>query len=208
MTVPTWLADAASLVMVVVIVLCLGRMAMARHLGRRCSYDGDGACVLMGLLMIWMLQPSLTLSARGLWQIIFALMVLWFLAKTLRELLATSPERRRGGNHVLHHVCHAVMALAMVLMLSMGSSTSVVGGMRMTGAGHDPIMSFVIGGILLGFCVWQLDGIWAITTHRWPASSDDGQVAVGTHVLLAPRLELGVYAAMAAVMAFTLLAMR
>ena len=38
--------------MVVVIVLCLGRMAMARHLGRRCSYDGDGACVLMGLLMI------------------------------------------------------------------------------------------------------------------------------------------------------------
>lgn len=208
MTVPIWLADAASLVMAAVIVICIGRMAVARHRGRRCSYDGDGACALMGLVMIWMLQPSLTLEARGLWQIVFALMALWFLAKTLRELLATSAEHRRGRNHVLHHVCHALMALAMVLMLSMGSSTSVAGGMRMTGGGHDPILPFLIAGILLGFCVWQLDGIWAITTHRWPASSDDGEVAVGTQVLLAPRLELGVYAAMAAVMAVTLLAMR
>jgi hypothetical protein len=162
---PTWLAYSFAVVMVAVSVYCVFRLVLARPMGRRNHYDINLAHVLMGGGMVGMLVPRWNIVEVGAWEVVFGVMALYFLARSVRYLGA----RRSAAvpdshlHHISHYPIHMVMACAMLYMywLGMPITAPIAQSMSMSSAVHagDPSLTLFLVVVILASAVWQLDSI-------------------------------------------------
>lgn len=233
---PTWLGYLFAAVMMVVGIYCLGRLLAVAPLGRRCHLGVNVGHVLMAFAMVGMLVPRWNVLPVGLWEVVFAAMAVWFLARSIRSFRVVTADHGVGalaaseGSHTRHYLVHMFMASAMLYMYWLGmpitGGTGVSGSMSAmsgpsAGAG-DPGLTFFLVVVLLASSVWQLDGIERTAPARQAALAGAGgggtAGAVGSlssaaaddpdeRRWLAPRLEVGCHIAMCVVMAYMLVLM-
>jgi len=221
---PTWLAYGFAVLMVTVSVYCIGRLAVAKRWGRRNHYDVNISHVLMGLAMVGMLVPRWNVIPNALWELVFGIIALWFLALSVRFVRLHGVEGTDDDHvhHISHYLIHMVMACAMLYMYwlgmpittSSGTSTSMMSGPP-AGAG-DPGLTLLIIAVLVGSAVWQLDSIGEFSPRRLALSAVGGGAggndtdetrSGGEERWLAPRLEVACHIAMCLTMGYMLVLM-
>lgn len=218
---PTWLAYSFAVLMVSVSVYCIGRLVLARRLGRRNHYAVSISHVLMGIAMIGMLVPRWNKVPNGLWEAVFGIIALYFGARSVRFVVrhgvaGTSDDH---VHHLSHYVIHMIMVCAMLYMYwlgmpiiaSSGSSMSMSGPPQ--GAG-DPSLTLFLIAVLLASAVWQLDSISRYSPHlALSGVGSDGRGSVQTSgdeieaPWLAPRLEIVCHITMCLTMGYMLVLM-
>lgn len=173
---PSWIGYLFAAAMMLVGAYCLGRLAGLFLL--RCRDGGDIAAghVLMALAMVGMLVPRWNIGSVGLWEIVFALSALWFVARAVRVVNHDGFSFAAGaGRHLRHYVIHAVMACTMLYMYWLGMPMSGSGAMSGTGrsvagmgqsmssgppaGAGDPVLTLFLIVVMIVSAVWQLDGI-------------------------------------------------
>jgi hypothetical protein len=218
---PTWLAYGFAVLMVSVSLYCVGRLALARRLDRRNHYDVNLGHVLMGFAMVGMLVPRYNVIPNGYWEVAFAVLALWFLAKSIQAVGRSGVSASDHDHSFSHYSIHMVMSCAMLYMYWLGmpitarSGTSTMMSGPPVGAG-DPSLTFLLIAVLFASAVWQLDGIGRFSPRRELVASaagagfPDGTVALpgnDARLLLAPRLEIGCHVAMCLTMGYMLVLM-
>lgn len=233
---PSWLGYLFAALMMAIGVYCLGRLLAVGRLGRRCHVDVNVGHVLMAFAMVGMLVPRWNVLPLGLWELVFAVMAVWFLVRATRAVRVVAGDRGLGslaateGSHARHYLIHMVMSCAMLYMYWLGlpvaGPTGAVGGTSAmsgppAGAG-DPGLTLFLIVVLLTSAVWQLDGIerWApARTMTLATASGEGPGAAladggaparndpDERPWLAPRLEVGCHVAMCVTMAYMLVIM-
>jgi hypothetical protein len=214
---PTWLAYMFAALTAVVAVYCVTRLIVARPRGSVIEYDVDVCHALMAVAMIGMLVPRWNEVSPTVWEVVFLIFLVWFIAKAAMDY------RARHGipgpvvtDHVRHHLFHGLMAFAMLDMYWIGmplSSAHSGSGMAMSGAHTNPLVTLLAVVALLGFTLWEVDatfvrGSAAVMVadaggHGWLLVRSDVSPA-GTHPLLTPRLEAASFTIMCITMAFSL----
>jgi hypothetical protein len=218
---PTWLVYGFAAVMAWVSGFCVVRLALATHLGRQTHYDVNLSHVLMGVAMIGMLVPRWNAIPNGLWEIVFAVVALYFLALSAR-FVAVHGMRGIDDDHVhhiSHYLIHAVLACGMLYMYWLGMPITTMSGtdMSMSGPPHgagDPGLTLLLIGILVASAIWQLETIGefarqpgvAVGAIAGALGGDPGKATEGCddRPWLAPRLEIGDHIAMCITMAYML----
>jgi Domain of unknown function (DUF5134) len=174
MTGLSWIPDAFAAIMIVVAVVSVARLATAAYAlrwGLTVDSDADVAHVLMAIAMAGMLSASLHTLPNVVWEVVFALVSVWFIGRVARE------ERGRGlrGWAVSCHSPHLVHSVAMVYMfaalitpgaMSAGSGVAGTGaagsdGMAMGGGSgpgeHATTLALILILVLAGYTVRDLD---------------------------------------------------
>ncbi len=225
---PDWLAYWFAALMISISVYCIGRLALARHLGRRNQTDVTVAHVLMGFAMVGMLVPRWNVVPVGLFELVFAVLAVYFLVGATRFLTARAAvatgDRQR---HVTHMLIHMVMACAMLYMywLGMPIAATASGAAMMgppSGAG-DPALTLLLVAVLAVSAIWQLDTLSRFRREPQlalaavggtpppeppsPPPGDGSPPSVAAVPWLAPRLEIGCHVVMAITMAYMLVLM-
>lgn len=229
---PTWLAYGFAGLMVAISLYCIGRLLLAKRLNRRNHYDVNVSHVLMGAAMAGMLVPSWNYVPNGLWEVIFALIALWFTGLSIQFVVQHGLKGTDDAHahHISHYLIHMVMACAMLYMYWVGAPTAgsnMSMASRATSAG-DPGLTLLLVAILFGSAVWQLDAIsrfaprqlslvgassGAATAGAGPyiadddGASDDGVADYAPQRWLAPRLEIGCHICMCITMGYMLILM-
>jgi hypothetical protein len=224
---PTWLAYGFAVLMVSVSIYCIGRLVLAKRLGRRNHFAVNVSHVLMGIAMVGMLVPRWNWIPNGLWEVIFGVVSLYFLATSV-GFVALHGARGTDDDHVhhlSHNLIHMVMGCAMLYMYWLGAPTaaSSSGDMSMSGPPvgvGDPSLTLLIITVLFASAIWQLDSIsrfspanqLAIVTLGGDAGGASGSSAplrTGDHQppWLAPRLEVACHIAMCLTMGYMLVLM-
>jgi hypothetical protein len=232
---PSWLAYTFAALMIAVSVYCLGRLVLARRLGRRNHTDVNIAHVLMGFAMVGMLVPDWNVLPVGLWEVVFAVMAIYFLYFTVLHVANNGLLASPASDHVAHPLIHMVMACSMLYMYWLGmpmSSSDHMMGMSMSGAPStgDPLLTAFLAIVLLVSAIRQLDvigrfspsrtgsrtlalstvGAGSAPTNGSGSATGNGAAPMETHALeplLAPRLEVACHIAMCVTMAYMLLLM-
>jgi hypothetical protein len=220
---PVGFAYGFAVLMVSVSVYCIGRLALASRLKRRNHIDVNVAHVLMGAAMVGMLVPRWNVVPNGLWELVFGVIALHFLAQTIRIVaehgLRGIDEDRL--HHISHYMIHMVMACAMLYMYWLGMPNSGSGSSSMVMSGSharagDPILTLFLVAVLLASAIWQLDSISVKSSYRVTLSTVGAAVGTGDLMepaggderpWLAPRLEVGCHIAMCLTMAYMLVLM-
>ena len=164
MTGLSWIPDAFAAIMIVVAVVSAARLAAAAYAlrwGLTVDSDADVAHVLMAIAMAGMLTASLHTLPNVAWEVVFALVSVWFIGRVARE------ERGRGlrGWAVSCHSPHLVHSVAMVYMfaamITPGTAPAGTGGMAMGGgsgpAEHATTLALILILVLAGYTVRDLD---------------------------------------------------
>lgn len=225
---PVDLAYGLAVLMAVVAVYCIGRLALAAPMGRSNHADVNVGHVLMGVAMVGMLVPRLSVVPNGGWELVFAGFAVYFGTMGARSYGA----RRRRAAHVdrthpvSHYVIHLVMSVAMVYMFHVGMPThGPAAAMAMVPRRapiSDPGLTLVLITVLFASATWQVDVV-----SRGSRASALALVDVGVHgsggstavdvaqappaergrPFLAPRLEIGCHVAMCVTMGYMLILM-
>ena len=203
---------------------CSVRLVLARRLGRQTHYDVNLSHVLMGVAMIGMLVPRWNAIPNGLWEIVFAVVALYFVALSVR-FLAVHGIRGIDDDHVhhiSHYLIHAVLACAMLYMYWLGMPITTTSGasMSMSGPPHgagDPGLTLLLVSILVASAIWQLESIGEFARQPRVAVGAGGRAMGGAlgkategdddRPWLAPRLEIGDHIVMCITMAYVLVVM-
>jgi hypothetical protein len=242
MMVPSLLIDFLAALMLAVSLYFAGRLLVARTWHRKIHVEVDFAELVMGVAMAGMLRPALNAFPNGLWEVIFTGFALWFV---YRNIHFVSRHGLVGGDmivryHRLHYPLHILMSFSMLYMYLAGSPVATVHGQMSMAAPTGTTADFValpllFAVLLLGFSVWQLDGINRLRPARLVVDARDRNVVTtppfeptsahsansGSTPLdqtdplerwqverwLAPRLETGCLIAMSVTMAFLLILM-
>jgi len=173
---PSWLGYLFAAALMVVGAYCLARLVGLLVLRCRDGRDIAAGHVLMAFAMVGMLVPRWNIAAVGFWEVVFAVLALWFFTRSgLTVTYEGFSLSGTPGRHLRHYLIHAVMAATMLYMYWLGmpmtgSGTMVGMGGSMpdmsqsmssgppVGAG-DPGLTLFLIVILLVSAVWQLDGI-------------------------------------------------
>ena len=162
---PAWLYYLLAVVMLAVAAYSVVLFAVSGPAHRRAGRDVEVSHVAMGLAMAGMFVPSWSFGPNLVWELVFAAMLVWFVARTAHSLW-------RYGPHVSHNTVHAVMSLAMLLMYRFPRGARE-GAMAMTmggeGARIDPGLAFVLTFVLFGSAIFTV------------ASPNRGATHYGTH---------------------------
>jgi hypothetical protein len=221
-TTPSWLYYLFGVVMLGVaayaLVLLVSSVATRRPLG----WDVDVSHLFMGLSMAGMFVTKWAFGANNMWELIFSVLVIWFLARSLQSI-------QRWGLHVPHFLIHALMSFAMLLMywFPMAASTGAMSmSMSSRGAKLDPGLAFVLAFVLFASAIFTLASpnkgashhgthapVYAMSASAGSemAASHSGEETtpvVGVERLLAtPRLEDASHVVMCVAMGFMLILM-
>ena len=117
---PMWLTQSFALLMLVVAGYCVLRIAVSLFIKEPSGWDVDLAHALMGVSMAGMFEPSVAFGSALFWRVIFSILTLWFLARSLQAM-------RDYGAHLSHFVIHALMSFVMVLMYWFPQSMEAAG---------------------------------------------------------------------------------
>src|ERR1039458_7476003 len=227
-TTPLWLYYLFGVLVLVVVaysvVLLMSSVATRRPLG----WDVDTSHLFMGLSMAGMFVTKWAFGARTVWELIFSVLLIWFLVRSLQSM-------HRWGLHLSHFLIHAVMSFTMLLMYrfplsapigAMSMSASASASASAKGSRLDPGFSFVLAFILFASAIFTLaspnKGASRHGTHA-PAYATGGTAglrAATSHsgeqitsvmsienLLPAPRLEDASHVVMCVAMGFLLILM-
>ena len=154
--------------MLIVAVFSAGRLAVSRAWARPTPVDVDVTHALMGVATAGMLVPALDPLGDRVWEVVFAAIAVWFLWKCQRFISKRASDGRDGdhAHHVSHSLTHLVMALAMVYMYLVptssgnGSQTAGVAMAVATGPAADFVgLPLLFLAVLFASGIWELDGI-------------------------------------------------
>ena len=140
--IPSWILDIFAAIMLVVAAVSAARLVAARpwqHRTRPAALaDIDVAHLLMAIAMAGMLAPGLQTLPDGAWEVIFAVMTVWFGYRVVRDA-QVSGVRALAGGHCAPHLVHAGAMLYMFAAVSAptGHGSGGMGGMGGGDFGED-----------------------------------------------------------------------
>ncbi len=180
MSTPSWLYYLFGVLMLAVAAYCLVMTGLSLATSRPAGRDVDISHVFMGVAMAGMFVTRWAFGPSGVWVLIFSILLVWFVVRTIQSLL-------RYGLHLPHTLIHAVMSFSMLLMYWFpAGSTAATGAMAMSSAGPklDSGLAFVLAFTLLASAVFTLaspvKGASHFGTHA-PAYAMVGARGSGTH---------------------------
>jgi hypothetical protein len=188
MTGPSWLAAALAAVMIVTVVYCAGRLAVARLRRRPTEVDADSVHVVMGIAMAGMLLPGLSALPTKAWEAVFMAAGLWFAYQAARSRLRQNATSRW---RCPHPVPHLVESAAMVYMLAAlpgywpgGPSRAMampgMGTARPAGGGSLTAVAVILALFMIGYVFWTADQLTALVRATAAAAPGGVQDLAGT----------------------------
>jgi uncharacterized protein DUF5134 len=155
---PAWILDIFAAIMLVVAAVSAARLVAARPWQRGAVVtDTDISHLLMGIAMAGMLASSLTTLPNNAWVAVFAVLIVWFGYRVVRDYQA-SGARALAVGHCAPHLVHSA---AMVYMFAALAAPAAGGGMGGMSGGmstlHVPTLAFLFAFILIGYTIWDLD---------------------------------------------------
>jgi hypothetical protein len=189
---PSWVTHTLGAVMIVTALYSLSRVLAAPRLGRSIHYDQNIAHGAMGFAMAAMLVTSIPTLPTGVWEGVFAILLVWFLA---RAGLFVAGHRLEAFtyddvHHVTHHLAHSTMAGAMLYMYfdasALPKATTTWSDMVMSApsGGAKALVPFLFVFVLLISAIWHADGLTRFV--RTPGGSiDTEEIAVTPAMALA-----------------------
>lgn len=220
---PSWLTDLLAGLMLVVAGYCVGRLVYARLRHRPTDHDVDVLHVFMGVAMAGMLVSRLSILDSRVWETLFALAALWFVA---RAVLAFRSAAAAG-----HQIPYVLASAAMLYMYfapiatagspGSGSMSGISGVSGMSGmsdasdtataASRFPLLGLVLVVSMIVYAVLAADrtALVAAESASAPApSSASLPQSVPLHCgHLAPRAANCCHIAMSVTMAYLLVVM-
>ena len=221
---PAWLYYFFALAMLAVAAYGLVLLAVSVTIRRTAGWDVDIAHIFMGVSMAGMFIADWAFGASAIWELIFAALLVWFLAQSVLSVITF-------GIHLTHYLIHAAMSFAMLLMYlfpagdrsgAMSMSTS----MASSSARIDPGLSLLLAFAFFASAIFTLasptkgashhgrhvrayamsgtDGA-AVTDPSGPAPALAARGAVG--LITAPWLEDASHVVMCVGMGFMLILM-
>ena len=164
--IPSWILDIFAAIMLVVAAVSAARLVVARPwrrgTRRAALADIDLAHLLMGIAMAGQLASGLQTLPNGAWEVIFAVMTVWFAYRVVRDL-QVSGVRALAGGHCAPHLIHAGAMLYMFAAVSAptargsGGMGGMGGGLSGMGTLSLPFLAFLFVLALVGYSVWDLD---------------------------------------------------
>ncbi len=189
---PAWILDILAALMLAVAVVSAARVAMARPWRHGAVIaDTDVAHLLMAVAMAGMLAPGLGILPDVAWEVVFALLAAWFVARVLADA-ASNGVRALAGGHCAPHLVHSGSMLYMFLAASGPAARAGGTGGMPGGAGSGamalshPTLAFAFAFVLVGYAIWDLDrlsGRRYATGTRVSLAGAGGVGAVGRPVL-------------------------
>jgi hypothetical protein len=155
---PTWVLDILAALMLVVAAVSAVRLGLARPWRKGAVVtDTDVSHLLMGIAMAGMLASSLTTLPSGAWEVIFALLTVWFGYRVVRDARSNGVRALAGG-HCAPHLVHSAGMLYMFLALAApAAGGSGMGGGSAMPTLKYPTLAFVFALILVGYTIWDID---------------------------------------------------
>jgi hypothetical protein len=160
---PSWILDILAALMLAVAAVSAARLAAARP-WRPGSVitDTDVAHLLMAIAMAGMLVSGLATLPDTAWEVIFAVLTVWFGYRVTQDARANGTRALAGG-HCAPHLVHSAAMLYMFLALAAPASTGQgMSGMAASSGMQSlkaPTLGLVFALILAGYTVWDLDQI-------------------------------------------------
>lgn len=181
---PSWLSYLFGVLMLLVAASCATLFVVSLVTKRSAGRDVDVAHVVMGTAMAGMFVPAWAFGPNWLWELAFAILLVWFVARAILSL-------QRLGPHVPHTSIHALMVGAMLLMFwfpmatTSDSSMGMSGGMM--GGGHsaahlDAGIGYLLAMIFFGSAIFTLAAKGRGRSHH-----DDMQPVVTTATTAPPN---------------------
>jgi hypothetical protein len=158
---PAWVLDILAALMLVVSAVSAARLSLARPWQKGAVVcDTDVSHLLMGIAMAGMAVSGLTTLPSGAWEVIFALLTVWFGYRVVRDARSNGVRALAGG-HCAPHLAHSAAMLYMFLALA----APAAGGSGMAGMGGGsamqtlkyPTLAFVFALILVVYTIWDID---------------------------------------------------
>lgn len=188
MTGPSWLADVVAVIMLAVAVYCAIRLIIGPIRHRPVEHDVDLVHLGMGVAMAAMFAPRLNpVAGTGwniTWAVIFAVAVVWFVARTV---VGGSGGSGGTAGHYLPHAVHSGAMVYMLLAIPAAVSGHSMAGMAMTGMGGPtagaarfPTLALVLALFMVGYVV-------LVTDRITPLSAGGAGQDSTPSLLLAPR---------------------
>jgi hypothetical protein len=158
MTTPAWILDILASLMLVVAAISAARIGLARPWQKGAVVtDTDVSHLFMGIAMAGMLASGLTTLPDAAWEVIFALLTVWFGYRVVRDARSNGARALAGG-HCAPHLVHSAAMLYMFLALGAAGGPGMGGmGGSATQALKYPTLAFVFALILIGYTTWDLD---------------------------------------------------
>jgi hypothetical protein len=186
---PTWILDILAGLMLAVAAVSAARLGLARPWRKGAVVtDTDVSHLFMGIAMAGMLASGLTTLPDRAWEVIFALLAVWFGYRVVSDARSNGARALAGG-HCAPHLVHSAAMLYMFLALAArGPGGSGMGGM---GAGSAvqalkyPTLAFVFALILIGYSAWDLDQLSGKRYSRAGTSLSPARVPAPTVPALA-----------------------
>jgi hypothetical protein len=154
MSVPAWLYYLFGALMLAVAAYCLTLLSLGVVTNRPAGRDVEISHLFMGVAMAGMFVGSWSFGSNAFWEIVFALLMVWFLVAGIQSV-------QRYGLHLPHALIHAVMNFTMLLMywFPMGTSPGAM-SMSMSPASSsgrlDPGLALVLASLLCASAVFTL----------------------------------------------------
>ena len=157
---PAWILDILAALMLVVATVSVARFGLARPWRKGAVItDTDVSHLFMGIAMAGMLASGLTTLPSAAWEVIFALLAVWFGYRVVSDARSNGARALAGG-HCAPHLVHSVAMLYMFLALAAAPGGSGMGGMGGASAVQAlkyPTLAFAFALILAGYTIWDLD---------------------------------------------------
>ena len=158
---PAWVLDILAALVLVVAGVSAVRLGLARPWQKGAVVtDTDVSHLFMGIAMAGMLVSSLTTLPNSAWEVIFALLTVWFGYRVIRDARRSGVRALAGGHcapHLVHSAAMLYMFLALAAPASGGPGMGGMGGGPATQTLKYPTLAFVFALILVGYAIWDID---------------------------------------------------
>jgi hypothetical protein len=183
---PAWILDILAALMLVVATVSVARLGLARPWRKGAVVtDTDVSHLFMGIAMAGMLASGLTTLPNAAWEVIFALLAVWFGYRVVSDARSNGARALAGG-HCAPHLVHSAAMLYMFLALAAPApGGSGMGGGSAMQALKYPTLAFVFALILIGYTSWDLDQLSGKRYSRAGASLSLAGVSAATVPALA-----------------------
>ena len=186
---PTWILDILAALMLAVAAVSAARLGLARPWRKGAVVtDTDVSHLFMGIAMAGMLASGLTTLPNAAWEVIFALLAVWFGYRVVSDARSNGARALAGG-HCAPHLVHSAAMLYMFLALAApapgGPGMGSMGGASAAHALKYPSLAFVFALILIGYSTWDLDQLSGKRYSRAGASLSPARVPAATVPALA-----------------------